>query len=132
MGKSIHLKFQVTKHPFFLENEEYYRIRRLLNKEQQAIVKDIAWKKCKDIHTHVHLFLIEGEGIGETFTSKSLFQMLIQIYDECNTNRLKPRGLILAYISKVAYNAGGTTIHSALLMPFNKSQFLLLSKENKC
>jgi hypothetical protein len=58
MGKSIHLRFQVTKHPFFLENEEYYKIKRLLNKEQQAIVKDIAWKKCKDIHTHVHLFLI--------------------------------------------------------------------------
>jgi hypothetical protein len=42
---------------------------------------------------------------------------------------LKPKGLILAYTGKVAYNAGGTTIHSAFLMPFNKSQFLPLSKE---
>jgi hypothetical protein len=32
MEKSINLGFQVTKHPFVLENKEYYRIRRFLNK----------------------------------------------------------------------------------------------------
>jgi hypothetical protein len=42
---------------------------------------------------------------------------------------LKPKGLIVSYIGKSAYNAGGTTIHSAFLMPFNKSQFLPLSYE---
>jgi hypothetical protein len=42
---------------------------------------------------------------------------------------LKPKGLIVAYTGKVAYNAGGTTIHSAFLMPFNKSQFVPLSRE---
>ena len=42
---------------------------------------------------------------------------------------MKPKGLIVAYTGKVAYNAGGTTVHSAFLMPFNKSQFLPLSKE---
>jgi hypothetical protein len=34
---------------------------------------------------------------------------------------MKPKGLIVAYKGKAAYNAGGTTIHSAFLMPFNKS-----------
>jgi hypothetical protein len=36
----------VSSHkPFIsLENKEYYRVRRLLNKEQQTIVKDIALK----------------------------------------------------------------------------------------
>jgi hypothetical protein len=34
-----------------------------------------------------------------------------------------------AYTGKDAYNAGGTTVHSALLMPFNKSHFLPLNKE---
>jgi hypothetical protein len=34
-----------------------------------------------------------------------------------------------AYTGKYAYNASGTTIHSALLMPFNKSHFLPLNKE---
>lgn len=55
--------------------------------------------------------------------------MLIRIYDSQNTtDPMKPKGLILAYTGKAAYNAGGTTIHSALLMPFNKSQLFSLSK----
>ena len=29
--KCINLGFQVTKHPFLIENNEYHRIRRLLN-----------------------------------------------------------------------------------------------------
>ena len=56
--------------------------------------------------------------------------MLIQIYDSNNFyDPMKPKGLIVAYTRKVAYNAGGTTVHSAFLMSFNKSQFLPLSKE---
>jgi exonuclease III len=130
LKKTINLGFQVTDHPFFLENEEYYRLRRLLNKEQQAIVKDIALKKSMDIQEPLYVFLTGGAGTGKTFTAKMLFQMLIRIYDAHNTiDPLKPKGLILAYTGKAAYNAGGTTIHSALLMPFNKSHFLPLSKE---
>ena len=43
--KKINLGFQVIEHPFLLENMEYYKIRRILNREQQAIVKEIAMKK---------------------------------------------------------------------------------------
>ena len=42
---------------------------------------------------------------------------------------MKPKGLMLTYIGKVTFNVGGTTIHYALLMPFNKSSFLPLSNE---
>jgi len=42
---------------------------------------------------------------------------------------MKPKGRIVAYTGKYAYNAGGTTVHFAFLIPFNKSQFLPLSKE---
>jgi hypothetical protein len=128
--KRINLGFQVTKHPFLIENNEYHRIRRLLNREQQTILKDIALKKCLSMHTHVHLFLTGGAGTGKTFTTKALFQMLIRIYDSNNSSDpMKPKGLIVAYTGKDAYNAGGTTVHSAFFMPFNKSQFLPLSKE---
>jgi hypothetical protein len=83
-----------------------------------------------DIQNPLHLFLTSGAGTGKTFTAKILFQMLIRIYDAHNTiDPLKPKGLILAYTGKASYNASGTTIHSALLMPFNKSHFLPLSKE---
>ena len=43
--KRINLGFQVTKHPFLIENNEYHRIRRMFNQEQQTILKDIAFKK---------------------------------------------------------------------------------------
>ena len=56
--------------------------------------------------------------------------MLIRIYDSNNfSDPMKPKGLIVAYTGKTTYNLGGTTVHSAFLMPFNKSQFLPLSKE---
>jgi hypothetical protein len=42
--KRINLVFQVTKHPFLIENNEYHRIRRLLNRKQQIVVKDISLK----------------------------------------------------------------------------------------
>jgi hypothetical protein len=82
------------------------------------------------MHTLVHLFqLTSGVGTGKTFTTKSLFQMLIQIYDSnSSTDPMNPKGLIVAYIGKVAYNAGGTIVHSTFLMPFNKSRFLPLNK----
>jgi len=82
------------------------------------------------MHTSLYLFLTVGARTRETFTRKFIFQMLIRIYDARNTtDTLKPKGLIKAYTGKVAYNAGGTTNHSTLLMPFNKSHFLPLSKE---
>jgi hypothetical protein len=87
-------------------------------------------KKCLSMHTLVHLFLTGGAETGKTFTAKALFQMLIQIYESNNSSDpMKPKGLIVAYIGKDAYNAGGTTVHSAFFMPFNKSRFLPLSKE---
>ena len=55
--KCINIGFQVTKHPFLIENNEYHRIRRLLNQEQQTIVKDIVVKKCLNMDTPLHLFL---------------------------------------------------------------------------
>jgi hypothetical protein len=101
-----------------------------LNHEQQTIVKDIALKKWLNMNSVVHVFLTSREGTRKTFIAKELFQMLIRIYDSNNfSDPMKPKGLIVAYTRKDAYNVGGTTVHSAFLMSFNKSQFLPLSKE---
>ena len=87
-------------------------------------------KKKKNPKEPIYLFIIGGAGVGKTLTAKAIFQMLIRIYDsQKTTDPMKPKGLILAYTGKAAYNAGGTTIHSALLMPFNKSQLFSLTKE---
>jgi hypothetical protein len=75
--KCINLGFKVIKHPFLIENNEYHRIRRLLNHEQQTIVKDIALKKWLNMNNLVYVFLTGGAGTCKTFTTKALFQMLI-------------------------------------------------------
>jgi hypothetical protein len=94
----------------------------MLNRKQQAIVKDIVLKKIRDMKTPLYLFLMSGGGTGKTFTAKMIFQMLIRIHNADNTiDPLKPKGLILLYTGKVAYNESGTTIHYAFLMPLNKS-----------
>ena len=49
----------------------------MLNREQQAIVKDIALKKCINIDKPLYLFLRDGVGTGNTRTSKVIFQMLM-------------------------------------------------------
>jgi hypothetical protein len=96
--KRINLGFQVTKQPFLIENNEYHRIRCLLNREQQTILKDIALKKCLNMNSHVHMFLIGGVGTCKTFTVKALFQMIIRNYDSNNSSDpMKPKGLIVAY-----------------------------------
>lgn len=83
-----------------------------------------------NINEPLNLFLIRGAGTGKIFRAKAIFQMLMQIYNEhYNIEPLKPKGLILAYTGKVAYNASGVTIHFALLIPFNKSSFISLRNE---
>jgi hypothetical protein len=102
----------------------------LLNREQQTILKDIALKERLSMHIPVHLFLTGRAGTCNTFTSKALFQILIRIYDSNNSfDPMKPKGLIVSYTGKDAYNVGGTTVHYAIFMPFNKSQFLPLRNE---
>ncbi|KAH9289470.1 hypothetical protein KI387_033587, partial [Taxus chinensis] len=67
---------------------------------------------------------------GKTFTAKMIFETLIRIYsNSTKSDPLKPKGLILAFTGKAAYNAGGTTFHSALLLPFNKSLLTPLGAE---
>lgn len=103
--------FEIAKHPQIIDNNEYYKLRRMLNREQ-AIVKDVLIKKMKNIKEPLHLFLTGGAGIGKTFTAKAIYQALIRIYsNSIENNPDKPKGLLTAYIGKAAYNIGGITLH---------------------
>lgn len=75
-----------------------------------------------NIDKTLYLFLTREVRTRKTFTTKEIFQILIRLYDaHYSIDPLKPKVFILSYTGKVAYNLGGTIIHSALLMPFNKS-----------
>ncbi|CAF4097310.1 unnamed protein product [Adineta steineri] len=101
----------------------------MLNREQQAVTKDIAMKKCMDMYKALYLFLIGGAGTGKTFTAKAIFQMLMKLYDSHHsTNPLKPEveiyvgnydledglvngadGIIKAYTKKMKFMSYGST-----------------------
>lgn len=122
--------FEFTPHPHLLDNTTYYSLRRQLNREQQTIVKDILLRKQIAQSEPLHLFLTGGAGTGKTFTAKAMYQGLLRIYNNTIGNDPdKTKGLLLAYTGKAAYNLGGTTLHSALLIPFNKSVSTPLSSE---
>ena len=65
--------FQLSKHLFLLEKEEYHSLIITLNIEQQAIIKAIAMKKHMKIDKPLYLFLIGGDGTGKIFTEKVIF-----------------------------------------------------------
>jgi hypothetical protein len=101
-----------------------------LNIEKKEIVKDIALNKLRDIRIPLYLFLTGGPGTRKPFTTKMIYQMLIRIHNENKTfDPLKPKGLIVTCIGKVAYNVGGTKIHFSFLIPFNKSEFVPISRK---
>ena len=87
-------------------------------------------KKLKDPSTPIHLFLTGGAGTGKTFTATTIYQALIWLYNNAiNNDPNKPKGLMTTYTGKAAYNIGGSTLHSAFHIPFNKSEFVPLSIE---
>ncbi|XP_059067532.1 ATP-dependent DNA helicase PIF1-like [Cryptomeria japonica] len=94
----------------------------MLSKEQQAIVEDILMKKQQNPDEPLYLFLTGGAGTGKTFTTKAMYQGLLHLYNNAiDSHPDKVKGFLLAYTGKATYNIGGTTLHSALFIPFNKS-----------
>ena len=115
-----YIGFKIGKHPEIIDNDEYFKIRQMLNIEQQAIVKDIVCKKVKN-KTPLHLFLTSRVSTSKTFTAKMIYQALLCIYNNTiNNNPDKPKGIVVAYIGKETYNISGMTIHFAFHIPFNK------------
>jgi len=64
------------------------------------------------------LFFIGGVGTCKTFTLKFIIQGLLQSYNKnVSSNLTKTKALFMAFISKVAFNIDGLTIHSTLNIP---------------
>ena len=74
--------------------------------------------------------MIAGAGTSKTFTAKAIFQSLVRMYNNMNEyDPTKLKGIITAYTGKATFNAGGVTLHFALSMSFNKSEYLPLNNE---
>ena len=109
-----------------LEGKSYHEIKELLQVSHSFIS---LWKN-QDPQTPIYLFLTGGTGTGKTHTLLLLVQALQQIYLHSNEFDIeKPQILLMAYIGKVAYNIGGTMIHSALHLPIVTKTHTSLSSE---
>ncbi len=68
------------------------------------------------------LFLIRGAGIGKKFTLKLIIQGLLRLYNKKKySNLTKTKALLMASISKVAFNIDGLIIHSTLNIDVQQS-----------
>lgn len=112
--------FAEIAHPFLQRTEEYFAMRRTLNKEQQVILKDILMTKRLALHKPLHLFLTGGTGTGKTYIAKVIYEALIRLYDkQLDSDPLKPKGIIVASTGKPAFNVGGYTAHSIFHLQYN-------------
>ena len=74
--------FKISHHPQIMDNDEYHKLRKMLNREQKAIVKDIVKKTIKNNKKLLHLFLTVGARMQKTFTTKVIYQALLWIYNK--------------------------------------------------
>jgi len=91
-----------------------------LNKKQHAIYDDYMYKKILYPNQPIHLLLIGGIGASITFTLLLLIQGLLKHYNkQLCSNPWKQKIILIAYISKAAFNIDGITIHFGLNPPLN-------------
>ena len=89
--------FLEIAHPFLQNTQEYYTIRRKLNKEKQTILKDAIMTNRLFPHKPLYLFLTGRAGTSKTFIEKLLYEALIHLYDkQLHSDPLKPKGIIVA------------------------------------
>ncbi len=67
------------------------------------------------LDTSICLFLTRGVGIGKTFKLKLIIQGLLQLYNkDMYFDLTKTKALLMASITKIAFNIDGLKIHSTL------------------
>jgi hypothetical protein len=92
------------------------------NDEERLMINDIIHKKHKYPSKSLHIFLIEGVGVGKIFTLMCIIQNMLRYYIK-NFQMLtlkKPKIMKLTCTRKSVFNINGMTIHLTFAIPFNK------------
>ena len=103
--------------PKRMPDEEYYELVRTLNKEQQAFFYHVLhWLKTRE--TPLYAFLSGGAGVGKTRVVKALHQAILRMTNTIAGEKPDDMTVLLcAPTGKAAFNIGGSTIHSAFMIP---------------
>ena len=103
-----------------LPDDEFRHHMRLLNQQQMEFVYDII-HQIKTQQEPVYHFLSGGAGVGKSFVTKALYQMILKFFNrKAGDDFTTPKVLLLAPTGKAAYHIHGNTIHSALRIPVNQ------------
>ncbi len=118
--------------PHLMADENYYDLMRMLNEKQRKYLLHILHEiKCGRI---VHELIIGSAGVGKSMLIKAIAQS-VQRYENTlpGTKPDTIKVLIVAPTGKCAFQIGGTTLHSAFVLPViqNRYGFIDLSANKR-
>ncbi|VDI33111.1 Hypothetical predicted protein [Mytilus galloprovincialis] len=103
-----------------LSNGKFCAHMRSLNQQQIQFVYNVV-HQIKTSDKPVYHFLSGGAGVGKSFVTKALYQMILKFYKRSGDDFTTPKVLLMAPTGKAAYHINGNTIHSTLRIPCNQS-----------
>lgn len=104
-----------------MSDEEYRQAVRCLNTEQMIFFYHIL-HLLRTSDDAFYCFLSGGGGVGKSHVTKALYQAAIKCLNSNAGDDFQViRALLIAPTGKAAFNIQGSTIHSALAIPANRS-----------
>ena len=101
-------------------DQEFRETVQLLNPKQRTIF-DYVSNAIQNDTEQLLLFLSGGAGVGKTMTTRAIYQQLLRHYGkEAGDDFEFVKVLVMAPTGKAAHLINGSTIHSALSVPFNQ------------
>ena len=101
-------------------DQEFRETVQLLNPKQRTIFDYVSTAIHNDTE-QLLLFLSGGAGVGKTMTTRAIYQQLLRHYGkEAGDDFEFVKVLVMAPTGKAAHLINGSTIHSALSVPFNQ------------
>jgi hypothetical protein len=108
-------KFTKSSYSMTMEEFEYCNSLRQVNKEQRLIFDDVMHRNQLYLNTPICLFLTGGVQTGKTFTLKFIIQGLLRLCNQdISFDLTKTKALLMASISKYAFNIDSVTTHLTL------------------
>lgn len=122
------------KVPNLINDDEYYYEMERLNEKQRKYVLHILHCVKNDKQLPIYDIILGSAGVGKSCLIKALYQTLLRYYfkqPDCNPEQL--HFILCAPTGKASHNIGGTTMHTAFILPVNQyyGALLPLTSSNK-
>ncbi len=94
-----------------MHTHEFHSLLQKMKNERFLIFYDVMYRK-NNFKWTIHLFITIGASTCKTFTLMFFIQVLIHFHSiHHDSDLLKNKVLLMAYVGKITFNIDGTTIH---------------------